>query len=102
MVTHIAVCLSREVMGASAYQRWKGLQHIESDTSFISNGWFKLAVLVLLVGSAISLVVARILRKFSERKTAEREFADGVARRGLTPVETENASGAIDSEEGAK
>ena len=43
MLTHIAVFVSREVIGATAYQRWKGIQHIESDTGFISNEWFKLA-----------------------------------------------------------
>jgi hypothetical protein len=89
MLTHIAVCLSREVMGSTAYQRWNGIKHIESDTGFISNEWVKLAILVLLVGSVISFVVIGILRKVSERKTAAREFADGVARRGLTPAETD-------------
>jgi hypothetical protein len=89
MLTHIAVFLSREVMGVTAYQRWKGIQHIQSDTGFMSNGWLKLAVLMLLVGSAISLVVVNMLRKFSERKNAEREFADGVAKRKLTPAETD-------------
>lgn len=74
---------------ASAYQRWKGIQHIESDTSFMRSGWFTFAMVVLLVCSVISLVVVSMLRKLSERKTAEREFADGVARRGLTPAETD-------------
>jgi hypothetical protein len=89
VLTHIAVCLSREVIGASAYQRWQGIQHIESDTGFISNGWVKLAMLALLVGSAILFVAVSILRKLNERKTADREFANGVARRGLTPAETD-------------
>ncbi len=89
MLTHIVVFMSREVMGVTAYQRWKGLQHIESDTSFMRSGWFTLAMLALLVGSAILLVAVRMLRKINERKTAEREFADGVARRGLTPAETD-------------
>jgi hypothetical protein len=89
MLTHIAVCLSREAIVASAYQRWQGLQHIKSDTSFMRNGWFTFTMLALLVGSTISLVAVRMLRKISERKTAEREFADGVARRGLTPAETD-------------
>ncbi len=89
MLTHIAVCLSREVIVASANQRWQGIKHIESDTSLMSNAWIKPAMLVLLVGSAISLVVVSILRKLSERKTADREFADGVARRGLTSAETD-------------
>jgi len=89
MLTHIAVCLSSEVIGASAYQRWKGIQHIESDTEFMRNKWFTLAMLVLLVGSTILLVAVHMLRKLRERKTADREFADGVARRGLTPPETD-------------
>lgn len=89
-------------MGATAYQRWKGIRHIESDTSFMRNRWFTFAMLVLLVGSVISLVVVRVLRKISERKTAEREFVDGVAPIGLTPAETENVSVPVGSEEGAK
>ena len=89
MLTHIAVCLLREVIGATAYQRWKGIQHIESDTDFMRNKWFTLAMVALLVGSTISLVAVRMLRKLHERKTADREFADGVARRGLTPAETD-------------
>lgn len=89
MLTHIAVFLSREVMGTTAYQRWKGIQHIESDTSFMRSGWFTLAMLALLVGSAILLVAVRILRKINELKTAGREFANGVAQRGLTPAETD-------------
>lgn len=76
-------------MGVTAYQRWKGLQHIESDTGFMRSGWFTLAMLALLVGSVVSLVVVRLLRKINERKSAEREFADGVARRGLTPAEAD-------------
>ena len=62
---------------ASAYQRWKGIQHIQSDTSFMRSGWFTFAMLALLVGSVISLVVVRILRKISERKTA----GEGICRR---------------------
>jgi hypothetical protein len=88
MLTHIAVFMSREVV-ATAYQRWQGMQHIKSDTSLMRNRWFTLAMLVLLVGSTISFVAVRMLKKISERKTAEREFADGVARRGLTPAETD-------------
>ena len=45
--------------------------------------------MVLLVGSVMSLVVISILRKFIEQKTAKGEFADGVAKRGLTPAETD-------------
>ena len=102
MLTHIAVCLSKEVIGSTAYQRWQGIHHIESDTSLMRNGWFMLAMLVLLVGSTILLLAVRMLKKISERKTAEKEFADGVARRGLTPAETENVSVPVGSEEGAK
>jgi hypothetical protein len=102
MLTHIAAFLSRGVMGATAYQRWKGIRHIESDTSFMRSRGFTLAMLALLVVSVISLVVVRVLRKVSERKTAEIEFVDDVAREGLTPAETENVSVPVGSEEGAK
>ena len=74
MLTYIAVLLSREVIGVSAYQRWNGIKHIESDTSFISNEWVKLALLVLLVGSAISLVAVHILGKSTSEKLQRRNL----------------------------
>jgi hypothetical protein len=40
----IAVRLAEEALAISARDRWQGLQHIKSDTSFISNGWVKLAM----------------------------------------------------------
>jgi hypothetical protein len=89
MLAHIVVCLAGNVIGASAHQRWQGMQHIKSDTGFMSNGWVKLAMLIVLVGSVLAFVAVTLFKKYNERKTAEKEFAEGVARKGLTPAQTD-------------
>ena len=89
MLNQIAVFMSSGAVGSTAYQRWKGIQHIQSDTSFINNGYFQLAAMMILVTSVISLVAINLFRKSKDRKSAEKEFVDGVARRKLTAAETD-------------
>jgi hypothetical protein len=85
----IAVHLAENVLAISAHDRWQGLKNIKSDTSFISNGWVKLALVLVLAGSVITFVVVSLIKKRNERKVAEMEFADGVARKQLTQAEAD-------------
>ena len=85
----IAVRLAEDALAVSARDRWQGIQHIKSDTGLISNRWVQLAIALVLVGSVITFVVVSLIKKHSEQKAAERDFADGVARKQLTPAEAD-------------
>jgi hypothetical protein len=85
----IAVHLAQGLMAVSARERWNGIQNLKSNTGFISSGWFKLAMALILAVSIITFVAVHLIKKRSERKAAEREFAEGVAKRQLTPAQTD-------------
>jgi hypothetical protein len=88
-LTLIAVRLADEVLAASAHDRWQGVKHLKgSNIDFISSVWFKVAMVVLFTGVAIAITAVSLYNRFSQRKIAERAFAQGVSRKQLTPSET--------------
>ncbi len=86
----IAVRLAEGVLAVSARERWQGVQHLPSSSGgFMSSIWFKIGAAALFAGTVIAFAAVSLYNRFSQRKIAEREFADGVSRRQLTELETD-------------
>jgi hypothetical protein len=88
-LTLIAVRLAEGVLASSARERWHGVSNPSSGNSdFMYSIWFKIAAIVLFASTVIAFVVISLYNRFSQRKIAERTFAEGMSRKQLTEQET--------------
>ena len=85
----IAVRLAEVVVGLTAHERFRAVQHLDSGGSFMTSRWFTIAMVVVLAGSIIALVVVSLYKKVRELKAAEKTFSDIAARKRLTESEIE-------------
>jgi hypothetical protein len=84
----IAVRLAEGILAISARERWSGgVQHIQSGSDFASGVWFKIAAAALFAGTVIAFLIVNLYNRFSQGKSANREFIEGVSRRQLTEIE---------------
>jgi hypothetical protein len=88
-LTLIAVRLAEEVLAVSARDRWHGMHSVQkANLAFPHSVWFIVTIVLLVAGAVIAIIALSLYNRLSQRKIAERAFAQNVSRKQLTPAET--------------
>ena len=77
-LTFITSFLTKEIIAATARDRWQGMQQMHSSST--SSGWLTTAMVIVLVVSAVTLVVVTLIRKIGEWKASKRELLLNAAK----------------------